>query len=44
MLGGEALEAGAVQLPRQHFQTEGSKWLKGEDLKASLNHLFNLLV
>ena len=44
MLGGEALEAGAVQLSREHFQTEGSKWLKGEALKASLNHLFNLLV
>ena len=44
MLGGEALEAGAVQLSREHFQTEGLKWLKGEALKASLNHLFTGLL
>ena len=44
MLGGEALEAGAVQLSREHFQTQGSKWLKGEALKASLNHLFTGLL
>ena len=37
MLGGEA---GAVQLPREQFQTEGLEWLKGEGLKATLNHLF----
>ena len=30
MLGGEALEVGAVQLSREQFQTEGSKWLKGQ--------------
>ena len=44
MLGVEALEAGAVQLSREQFQTEGSKWLKGEALKASLNHLFTGLL
>ena len=32
MLGGEA---GAVQLPREQIQTEGSKWLKGEYLKET---------